>query len=75
MSTDLDGVLLRNEFGVVWLGVDRRGRTPRLRITDMDSRLEHLFDPLELALLAGAGPEALRCWMESFGRLRPSLRA
>ena len=64
LSGSSDDVVLRNEFALVHVSIDRRGRTPRLRVEDGNAAVVYLFDPLELAVLAAAGSEALSCCME-----------
>ena len=45
------GLLLASEFASVRVSIDRRGRGPRLRVSDLQASIDAYFDPLEVASL------------------------
>jgi hypothetical protein len=55
--------LLRNEFGAVLLSIDRRGRSERLGVVNLESGDVALLDALDLASFCLADDEQRAEWL------------
>lgn len=59
--------LIANEFSRVVAGLDRRGRSPRLRLTHVRSGLDICLDALQLEALVTLSPEVFWSFLDPSG--------